>query len=181
MECVSSLCHLNHARRHFKPTGERELSWQREGWTRLKQCPTLEKACIKFKLMHNRVRTTSAALRHHSVLVRHEKLLNAALLPQKDRKGSWLQLHLLSKSLTDMHIHDAHTWLFYLVVQLQQLLFIAACFVLLRLIQLSDFPQLFSQFPHLLLQSLLITTPWALCTQSTHVTTKTYRGQYRWR
>lgn len=57
----------------------------------------------------------------------------------------------------------------HLVVQPQQLLFIAARFLLLSFVQLSDLPQLFSQLPYLLLQSLLITAPRALryATQTT--------------
>lgn len=49
-------------------------------------------------------------------------------------------------------------------MQLQHLLLAAARFVLLNFIQLPDLPQLLSQLPRLLLQSLLIAAPRALST-----------------
>lgn len=67
----------------------------------------------------------------------------------------------------------------YLVVQVQHLIVIAACFVLLGLVQLSDFPQLLSQLPHLLLQSLLIAAPRALSTHNTTQFTVRHKNALR--
>lgn len=175
---------VNHVRCHFK-LQQRASSDGRET-IRLKLCPTLQTTCIKLTLAHTLVMTTAAAVCRPSVILRHE----GSLMQCYPAKKAWMWCCINNGCLTlqrslavkvsascshsacdlvcSTDVHTRSVCLRYLIVQLQHLLFIAACFVLLGFVQLSDFPQLLSQLPHLLLQSLLITAPRALPTHNTH-------------